>query len=380
MIPSVTEALPVLSRFSIVSGVPDSLMSEIVEVFSQSKGHITASNEGGAIGLAVGSYLGTRVPGLVYMQNSGLGNAVNPLISLAGEEVLGVPMVLVIGLRGVLDPGDPSFKDEPQHLHQGRITENLLDMLAVSYRKLPLDSSWGELDSELALLRDLSIKNSAPVALVVPRGASPTLISSESKIGQRPSDNLAITMDSAVEQILSHFTDSLVVASTGYISRHALKNLSAVERRDSLLMVSGAMGHTSQVAVGLSRANPERHVVCLDGDGSALMHLGSLATLRSASHLTYFILNNGRHFSVGGQPTSSPNAKLAQAANSISGIDEWFECSELAELERCLAKIRQKKITSIIEVKLVEDDRSALPRPSESPKSMRSNFMKKLGI
>jgi phosphonopyruvate decarboxylase len=273
--------------------------------------HVVAANEGSAIGIAVGHYLATGRPALVYMQNAGLGNAINPLLSLACKGVYGVPMVLIIGWRG--QPGQP---DEPQHLAQGEATLGLLKVMNIPVEILADASTWRASVSEAA---SHAISERNPVALLLPRGAlSPPdpedLQPPPSHIGDLTRSGLVLQIVEAVRR-----QDALLVVSTGFLSRDvaAYREVLGEEGRDFLTV--GGMGHASQVALGAALARPDLEVVCLDGDGAALMHLGGLATIAQLEppNLLHVVANNGRHESVGGQPTTSPSTRFAEVAREL---------------------------------------------------------------
>ena len=276
------------------TGVPDSLLKPYCNVvqLEEPDHHIIAVNEGAA-GIAAGHYLGTRKPALVYLQNSGLGNLVNPLVSLTSPEVYGIPMLLLIGWRG-----EPERPDEPQHMVQGRITLPMLDCLNVPNAVLPNSSE--DVEALLDLAFNTMHDKQSPFAITVPKGIF------ESVSFKPTSLSSGFSREAAVSTIAKALPpNALVVATTGKISRELYEYRQNSQTNGDLdFLTVGSMGHASAIALGLARSQPNRPVVCLDGDGAMLMHLGTVGTIATQmpANLTHIILNNGCHESVGGLP------------------------------------------------------------------------------
>jgi phosphonopyruvate decarboxylase len=283
-----------------ITGVPDTLLNEFcLEVsasFRKDK-QVIAANEGNALSMAAGYYLATGTVPLVYMQNSGIGNALNPLISLTGKEVYSIPMVLLIGWRG-----DPSMIDHPQHLMQGRLTPLLMDDLDIPYQIVEAD---GDLPFEAAKWAVKTAReNQSPVALIARKGVFER---GEKDDLSKLESAFPLSREMAIQCILDSLpSDSIYVATTGRATRelYEVRNLRGEGHENDFLNV-GAMGHTSSIAAGIAIANKKRLVVCLDGDGAAIMHLGALVVNGDLglNNFIHIILNNGAHESVGGQPT-----------------------------------------------------------------------------
>ncbi len=298
-----------------VVGVPDSLMRSPLEALARTFGpgrYAVAVNEGNAIALAAGHHLATGHVPLVYFQNSGLGNAINPLLSFADPDVYGVPMLLMIGWRG--EPGRP---DEPQHVVQGRVTLSLLSQLGLPFRLL---DGRGDAASDAVrwAVTEARARN-GPVALVVRAGAfsqvQPAGVPPDATRGRpswRREDAIAVALDVIDEP-------AIVVATTGMTGREvfALRK----RRRESGeldLLVVGSMGHASAIALGLASERPEWQVICFDGDGAALMHLGAFAAIGAsdAKRFRHVLIDNGVHDSVGGQPTAAPSINFGAVARA----------------------------------------------------------------
>ena len=246
------------------TGVPDSLLKDLlayIEAEVSRERHITAANEGNAIGIAAGYHLATGGIAAVYMQNSGLGNAVNPLTSLADREVYSIPMLLIVGWRG-----EPEVKDEPQHIKQGRITKKLLETLEIPYT---------DKVEEVGRMIELAQKESRPVALVVRSG-----VFEGYKSPVAPSAPDSMTREEAIELVIARIEqDAIVVSTTGKISRELYEVRKRRGERVQDFLTVGSMGHAAQIALGIATQKKDRTVYCLDGDGATIMHMGALATV-----------------------------------------------------------------------------------------------------
>lgn len=359
------------SGIDFFTGVPDSLLKNICGYITDSsseKEHIIASNEGSALALATGYYLSTSKIPLVYLQNSGLGNLVNPLLSLADKEVYGIPMLLMIGWRG-----EPGKKDEPQHIKQGRVQNSLLEAMEIPYEIL--DSESTDLDSLIAALIKKSISLSSPVALVVRKGTfEPYTLKKEI-----PS-NFELNREDAVSEILRNTTENdIIVSTTGKTSREVFEwraNNNSGHRNDFLTV--GSMGHANQIALGIA-LNTERTVICLDGDGALLMHLGSVATIGNskARHFIHIVINNGVHDSVGGQPTIALDIDITMIAKAC-GYKNVASVSKKNEITSILNKFKHFEGPCLIEIRTKQGARNDLGRPTKSPKENKIALMKTL--
>lgn len=363
------------------AGVPDSLLKELCACFSDKLAagqHVIAANEGGAIGLAIGQYLATRQPALVYMQNSGLGNIVNPIASLADPQVYGIPMLLVIGWRGELDEHGQQIHDEPQHVKQGQITLSQLDVMDIPYQVMT--SEIESAHAQIQALLNQAIERQGPVALVVRKQSFAPYKKGETK--PEPVATLADklpTLESRehmIQQIVSALpAEAAVVATTGMASRELFeyrKAKQAGHSRDFLTV--GGMGHASQIACGIALAQPDRQVICIDGDGAMLMHMGSLTISAQQSNLLHIVLNNGAHDSVGGQPTIAAQLPLAEIA-SAAGYAQVFSVSGTEDLKTVLQQAMHSGKSSFIEVLCRKGARADLGRPTRTPTQNKHDFM-----
>ena len=349
------------------TGVPDSLLKSFCAYVTDNCAgkHVIAANEGGAVGLAAGHYLATGRLALVYMQNSGQGNAVNPLASLADPDVYSIPMVLLVGWRG-----EPGIKDEPQHVKQGKITVALFDTLGIPTEILP-DDETAALEVARKMV-ELAKSESRPVALVVRKG-----LFAEHKLQNREDDISDLKREAAIEGILKALPDdAVVVSTTGMISREVYETrerLGQGHGRDFLTV--GSMGHAIMIALGIAKAQPQRKVVCLDGDGASIMHLGNMAIAGQSKcgNLTHIVLNNSAHDSVGGQPTVGGAIDLSAIA-AACGYDVVHVASDLHGLHVLHGQDKPR----FIEIKVAKGARKDLGRPKEPPQVNKALFMEKL--
>ena len=355
------------------TGVPDSLLKDFcacLEHVPRGDQHIISANEGGAIALALGYHLATRKIPLVYLQNSGLGNIINPLLSLVDEEVYSIPMLLVIGWRG-----EPGVHDEPQHKKQGRVMLPMLEAMELPYSILGPDVDHAEtlLKDALAYVR----KSSAPFALVIKKGTfKPFTVSRVEK------PEFQLSREEAIQQVIDVLEESdIVVSTTGMPSREVYEYRGKKgdgHQRDFLTV--GGMGHASQIALGIALQQPERTVYCLDGDGALLMHMGSLSINGSLKprNLKHIILNNGAHDSVGGQPTVGLDIDLLGIARA-AGYEHAVRAQTKQELHSCLLGLKDSLGPSLLEVRVHCGARKDLGRPVSTPIQNKNAFMDFIG-
>lgn len=351
-------------------GVPDSSLKEFCECVDQTvdgNRHIIAANEGNAIGLAAGWYLGTGRPALVYMQNSGIGNSVNPLISLADSEVYGLPMLILVGWRGA-----PGLKDEPQHVKQGRIMQKLLDALEIPY--FILDSTVNDLKDLISSALRMMRRGMTPVVILVKPDSFVTCTHNPDQATE-----YRLSREEAIKFIVDNLeADDLVVSTTGKISRELYEYRKATsDDKCTDFLTVGSMGHASSIAMGLSSALTDRRVICLDGDGSALMHMGSMAVIgqKATPNLVHIVLNNGSHDSVGGQPTVGFGIDFVKVAYAC-GYRVAALASDSTEIMRAMQDMRKVGGPSFLEVRVNKGARRNLGRPESPPPENRDAFMK----
>ena len=351
------------------TGVPDSLLSKFSACIMQQKhvDHIIAANEGNAVGLAIGDYLATKRPAVVYMQNSGLGNTVNPLTSLADPAVYGIPMMLIIGWRG-----EPGIHDEPQHVMQGAVTLGQLNVLNIPYLIVNSDS---DLEKVKHLWQTMLLRQ-GPVALVVRKGA----ISGDWKVPEKMCFS-SFKREEAIQCLVKHMPqDSFFVATTGKTGRelYEIREKLCQSHRDFLTV--GGMGHASCIALSIARHQTNRWTVCLDGDGAILMHLGASSTIctNKASRFLHVLLNNSAHESVGGQPTVADKIDFSLFSKSM-GYDGYLLAQNETQLIEALRTIHQRAGTWLLEIRLTIGSRADLGRPKTSPVQNKHDVIEFLG-
>lgn len=354
------------------TGVPDSLLKYLCAYITDNttdKEHIIAANEGGAVSLAAGYHLATGKIPLVYLQNSGLGNTVNPLLSLADKKIYSIPMVLLIGWRG-----KPGTKDEPQHIKQGRIQNDLLRVLDIPF--LIIGPDIDDLTDPVNQIIKTAKDNSSPVAIVV----QPNTFE-EYKLKACFEDKYQLTREEAIETILESVSlKDIVISTTGKTSREVYEYRERKKQgyQNDFLTV-GSMGHASQIALGVT-LNTKKRVICLDGDGAILMHMGALAIIgtKKPKNFIHIVLNNGSHDSVGGQPTVGFSISLTKIAEGC-GYSFVESISNKDDLQDALKRAFEKKGPLMIEVLIKKGARPDLGRPKTTPVQNKEALMKLLG-
>ena len=351
------------------TGVPDSLLKELClcidETLSRDK-HIITANEGNAIALATGYHLATSKIPVVYMQNSGLGNAINPLLSLCDSEVYSIPMLLLIGWRG-----EPNTKDEPQHIKQGRIQEELLKTLEIPYDCISsVDINYKK---KISSLVNRAKNDSKPVALLVSKGIF------EKHDKQKIKTSKGMLREDALKIILNELGDnSIIVSTTGKTSREIfeIRDQNKESHEQDFLTV-GSMGHCSSIALGIALSKPKNRTVCVDGDGAMIMHMGSLTSIAELkpNNFMHILINNEVHESVGGQDTSAKFINLAEIAGNL-GYEKIAVADNPSELKAIINKVKNFKGPSFLEVKVTAGSRDNLSRPTNSPLKNKRLFTK----
>ena len=353
------------------TGVPDSLLAPfmdfIISKYGISSRHVVAANEGGAVGLAAGHYLATGKPAVVYMQNSGIGNAINPICSLLHQKVYGIPAIFVIGWRG-----EPGTKDEPQHIFQGEVTLNQLEGLEIPYEVVSKDTTVTEL-ATWAKKFNSHIQNGQSVAFVICKSA----FVNEEKTKYTSKGELS--REKVLELIIENSDESdIFVCTTGKLSREVfeIRERKQMGHAQDFLTV-GAMGHSLMIAYGIALAKCEKRVFCLDGDGAALMHLGSLGVVAVANqqNLVHVVVNNGSHETVGGVPTVGKELCFSEVATAL-GYRHTFHVEREGKLLSVLSQLHELSGSVFIEIICNLDSRKDLGRPTTTPAQNKKDLMK----
>lgn len=342
------------------AGVPDSLLKNMCAYITDhcdAAHNIIAANEGAAVGLAAGHYLATGKPACVYLQNSGEGNIINPLTSLTDQEVYNIPVLLLIGWRG-----RPGVHDEPQHVKQGKVTTGLLNVMGINYDVLSKEEDKAEKQIAKAVKE---LQNKEVFALVIEKDTF-----EDYKLQNIEVNDFSMSREDAIRTVAAALGDKdCIVSTTGMISRELFEYRTAMNQgheRDFLTV--GSMGHASQIALGIALAQPERRVWCFDGDGAAIMHMGSMAIVanKAPKNYVHVVFNNGAHDSVGGQPTVGLKMSLPAVAKAV-GYKKEYSVESIDELNGVLVAIQGLDGPIFIEIKVKKGNRKDLGRPTTSP-------------
>jgi phosphonopyruvate decarboxylase len=354
------------------TGVPDSLIKPfcdlLIDTYGRSNQHIIAANEGNAVALAAGYHLSTGKVPCVYLQNSGLGNIINPVTSLLNDKVYGIPCVFVVGWRG-----EPEAPDEPQHLFQGKITLEMLEVVDLSYFVIDKGTTGQQLEDKIAAFKAL-LASGKSVAFVVKKGGF-----SYDKEVHYTNNNPALRED-IIRAITEAAKEDILISTTGKTSRELfeIRERNGQPHKYDFLTV-GSMGHSSSIALGIALNKPQKRVWCLDGDGAALMHMGAIAIIgaKSPDNFIHVLINNGAHESVGGQPTVAEKIKFGQIALAC-GYRAAYLAANVDELETILSGIEGKRGPIFIEAKSAIGSRHDLGRPTTTPAENKKAFMQYL--
>ena len=350
-------------------GVPDSLLKNLcayITDHTDNNQHTITANEGNAIALAAGHYLATNKPALVYMQNSGIGNCINPLLSLMDKEVYNIPVLMFIGWRG-----EPGKKDEPQHIKQGQVTDRLLEAMDIKYSVLAdnYDDALKQFKEAFAYMKETN----CPYAFMIKKGTF-----EDYSLVNKKENNYELKREEAIEIVLNNLSSKeIIVSTTGMISRelYELREKKGQSHRQDFLTV-GSMGHSSSIALGIALEKKNRNILCFDGDGSLLMHQGSLTVnaTKDLHNFKHIIFNNEAHDSVGGQPTAIYKELISQVALSC-GYTKAYSVSTKKDLENIIPEFLNAKSTCLLEIKVQRGARPDLGRPKEKPVENKALFM-----
>lgn len=348
------------------AGVPDSLLKNLcayITDYADASHNIIAANEGGAMGLAAGHYLATSQIPVVYMQNSGEGNIINPLASLTDPDVYNIPVLLVIGWRG-----KPGVHDEPQHVKQGKVTTGLLNVMGIDYTVLSREEDKAEAQIKKAVAYMQATKQC--YALVIEKDTFDTyqLSTVNSHL------ELSLSREEAIQTVASYLAPKdCIVSTTGMISRELFEYRTAKnEGHERDFLTVGSMGHASQIALGIALEKQDRKVWCFDGDGASIMHMGSMAIVASKAPKNYIhvVFNNGAHDSVGGQPTVGLQIDLPAIAKAV-GYKQVYSVDNKEDLKKLLTSSIFHQTSSegpvFLEIRVKKGNRKDLGRPTITP-------------
>ena len=355
------------------TGVPDSQLKALCNFLIDKYGidqkhHIIAANEGNCTALATGYYLAMGKIPVVYMQNSGEGNIINPVASLLNEKVYAIPMIFIIGWRG-----EPGVHDEPQHIYQGEVTIKLLEDMGIETYVIGKDTTEEEVKSAMNHFRAI-LDLGKSVAFIVRKGA----LSDAPKVEYK-NDNIMLR-----EEIIKHIVEvsgeDPIVSTTGKASRELfeIRNANNQSHKFDFLTV-GSMGHSSSIALGIAINKPDRKIWCIDGDGAVLMHMGAMAVIgaNKPKNMIHIVINNGAHETVGGMPTVAANIDLVGIA-SACGYPYAVAVNSFETLDYELNKAKERAELTFIEAKCSIGSRSDLGRPTTTPLENKKSFMEYL--
>lgn len=353
------------------TGVPDSLLKEFcacIENEEKKENRIINVNEGGAISLAMGYHLATGEIPLVYLQNSGLGNTINPLLSLADENVYSIPMLLIIGWRG-----EPGVKDEPQHIKQGAVQNDLLKAMEIHFDII--DKNDGETyHKKVEKLISQAKIHSRPVALIVKKGT----FEKYDGLTENTNSKYKLERENTLKKLLPKLEkNAIIVSTTGKTSREIFEiRITNGDSNEKDFLTVGGMGHCSQIALGIALQKKDRPVYCFDGDGAFLMHMGANALIgtNAPDNYKHILLNNGAHESVGGQPTIGFDINFNEVVKACGYKNSWSAENE-SELMSNFDKLQQSVGPCILEIKLKVGSRKDLGRPTKTPIQNKEAFM-----
>jgi len=360
------------SDINFFSGVPDSLLKNICSYITDNiapEQHIIAANEGNALAIGIGYHLSTGKIPLIYMQNSGLGNVINPLLSLADPEVYSFPILMMIGWRG-----EPTIKDEPQHKKQGRVTVALLEAMEIPYKVISPDQNIFEVS---AIVKEILVgiqEEKRPFALLIKKGVFEDYHFRSGINYDRP-----LSRERAIEFVVDSLGDSdVIVSTTGVASRELFEYREKMMiNHDRDFLTVGGMGHASQIALGIALQKKNRKVYCLDGDGALIMHMGALAINASmkCKNFKHIVFNNSVHDSVGGQATVGGQIDMKSIALSAGYI--WGRTvSNKAEIISALTEMASANGPAFLEIQVKKGFRKNLGRPTNTTLENKKLFMR----
>lgn len=355
------------------TGVPDSQLKALCNYLMNTYGidpkhHVIAANEGNCTALAAGYHLATGKIPVVYMQNSGEGNIINPVASLLNDKVYAIPMVFIVGWRG-----EPGIHDEPQHIYQGEITVKLLEDMDIKTFIIGKETADEEVSAAMEAFRKV-LADGKDVAFVIRKGA----ISYDGK-AEYTNDNTMIR-EEIIQHIVKASGEDPIVSTTGKASRELFETRVANGQSHKYdFLTVGSMGHSSSIALGVAINKPDTKIWCIDGDGAVLMHMGSMAVLgaNAPKNMIHVVINNGAHETVGGMPTVAANIDLVAIAKAC-GYPYAVSVDTFDALDAELEAAKNRNELSFIEVKCSIGARDDLGRPTTTALENKQNFMEYL--
>lgn len=365
--------LDFLREYEFFAGVPDSQLKPLCNYLMATYGidpkhHVIAANEGNAVALAAGYHLATGKVPVVYLQNSGEGNIINPVASLLNDKVYGIPCVFIVGWRG-----EPGLHDEPQHIYQGEVTLRLLEDMDIASFVIGKDTAEAELAAKQAEFRAL-LARGKQVAFVIRKGA----LEFDGKV--KYGNDCAMSREDIIRHIVEASGEDPIVSTTGKASRELFEIREAKGQDHSRdFLTVGSMGHSSSIALGIAAQRPNDRVWIIDGDGAALMHMGAMAVLgaNAPKNVVHIVINNGAHETVGGMPTVAERIDLVKIAEGC-GYPSAVCADSFEALDEALHQARNRDALSFIEVKCAIGARDDLGRPTTTAMENKRSFMARM--
>ncbi len=354
-------------------GVPDSqlkaLCNYLMNIYGiDPKHHMIAANEGNCAALAAGYHLATGKVPVVYMQNSGEGNIINPVASLLNEKVYAIPVVFIVGWRG-----EPGIHDEPQHIYQGEVTVKLLEDMDIATFVIGKETTDDEVAAKMEEFKTI-FATGKDVAFVIRKGA----LTDAPKVEYRNENTMV--REEIIRHIVKASGEDPIVSTTGKASRELFETRVANGQSHKYdFLTVGSMGHSSSIALGVAINKPETRIWCVDGDGAVLMHMGSMAVLgaNKPTNLIHVVINNGAHETVGGMPTVAGSIDLVAIAKAC-GYPNAVCVDRFEDLDTELEAAKSRNELSLIEVKCSIGTREDLGRPTTTALENKQNFMEYL--
>lgn len=352
------------------TGVPDSQLKALCNYLMYTYGidahhHVIAANEGNCTALAAGYHLATGKTPVVYMQNSGEGNIINPVASLLNDKVYAIPMVFIIGWRG-----EPGVHDEPQHIYQGEVTVKLLDDMGIANFAIGKDTTDEEVEAKMAEFRDV-LAAGKDVAFVIRKGA----LSFDEKVHYENENKMV--REEIIQHIVAISEEDPIISTTGKASRELFETRVANDQPHKYdFLTVGSMGHSSSIALGVAINKPQQKIWCIDGDGAVLMHMGAMAVIGASApqNLVHIVINNAAHETVGGMPTVMDHVDLVAMAKAC-GYPYAVRVDDFESLDRELSLAKGLNELCLIEVKCSIGAREDLGRPTTTALENKQNFM-----
>ena len=360
-----------LKQFDFFTGVPDSQLRPLCDYLMDNFGidpkhHIIAANEGNCTAIAAGYHLATGKVPVVYMQNSGGGNVINPVASLLNDKVYAIPCVFIIGWRG-----EPGVHDEPQHIYQGEVTLKLLEDMGIDYFVIDKSTDEKQVYGQLNKWQSV-LQAGKQVAFVVKKGA----LEYDNKV--KYANGNSLLREEVIRRITNVSGTDPIISTTGKPSRELFEIREANKQGHGYdFLTVGSMGHCSSIALGVAINKPKEKIWCIDGDGAALMHMGAMALIGSVKpgNLVHVVLNNGAHETVGGMPTVAGDINFCEIAKAC-GYEKVLKATDATQLDGALREAKNSEILTFVEVLCSIASRADLGRPTTTAIENKIAFMK----